>query len=153
MAGSLPRSFAGGRTPSGALTAVPHQARRRCNAQPPKAASASSETGEPDPVAPPNRPHRAGVVKRPGCAASGVRGWRAGRLRSGEQLRRPRAVWEEISVEARHLVVDDPPAVGVLADDHTEVHGEGGAVAEAEVDSEVAEHPTIAQGAGFAERV
>jgi hypothetical protein len=36
----------------------------------------------------------------------------------------------EISVEARHLVVDDPPAVGVVADDHAEVHGEGGAVAE-----------------------
>src|SRR5258708_11807034 len=58
-----------------------------------------------------------------------------------------------ISVEARHLVVDDPPAVGLLADDHTEVHGEGGAVAETEVDSEVAEYQTIAQRAGFAERV
>jgi hypothetical protein len=35
--------------------------------------------------------------------------------------------------------VDDPPAVGVLADDHTEVHGEGGAVVETEIDSKVAE--------------
>ena len=36
--------------------------------------------------------------------------------------------------------MDDPPAVGILADDHAEIHGEGGAVAETEVDRKVAEH-------------
>jgi hypothetical protein len=55
----------------------------------------------------------------------------------------------ESSVEARYLVVDDPPAVGVLTDDHAEAHGEGAAVAEAEVDGEVAEHQSIAQRAGL----
>jgi hypothetical protein len=33
--------------------------------------------------------------------------------------------------------VDDPPPSRVLADDHAEVHGEGVAVAETEVDREV----------------
>ena len=45
-----------------------------------------------------------------------------------ESLRRPSS-HEPVSAEVRHLVVDDPPAVGVLADDDAEVHGEGGPVA------------------------
>src|ERR1022692_2580536 len=87
---------------------------------------------------------RGANTHRPGRGRAPREVSQAGRCRAGDLLHvtpGPRAVLigfiAEISVEARHLVVGDPPAVGVLADDHTEVHGEGGAVAEAEVDSEV----------------
>jgi len=49
--------------------------------------------------------------------------------------------------------VADPPAIRILTDDHAEVHGQGGAVSEAEVDHEVAEHHAVAKRARFEQRV